>query len=134
MKKLKSLFTTFFALACVCAMSTAAFAQTLTPAVDPPLLVSDGSESAGTLPEPSSDVGSEESAMEPIPEVIELDPDEYASLSEKPASQLESQQDSEAPSEPEEDAKGNTMYFVGAGAAVILLAGVIIFCKVKSKQ
>ena len=124
----------FFALACVCAMSTAAFAQTLTPAVDPPLLVSDGSESAGTLPEPSSDVESEESAMEPIPEVIELDPDEYASLFEKPASQLESQQDSEAPSEPEEDAKGNTMYFVGAGAAVILLAGVIIFCKVKSKQ
>ena len=112
MKKLKSLFATFFALACVCAMSTAAFAQTLTPAVDPPLLVSDGSES----------------------EVIELDPDEYASLFEKPASQLESQQDSEAPSEPEEDAKGNTMYFVGAGAAVILLAGVIIFCKVKSKQ
>lgn len=134
MKKLKSLFATFFALACFCAMSTAAFAQTLTPAVDPPLLVSDGSESAGTLPEPSSDVGSEESAMEPIPEVIELDPDEYASLFEKPASQLESQQDSEAPSEPEEDAKGNTMYFVGAGAAVILLAGVIIFCKVKSKQ
>ena len=33
MKKLKSLFATFFALACVCAMSTAAFAQTLTPAV-----------------------------------------------------------------------------------------------------
>ena len=130
MKKMKSLFAVLFAVTCIGSMSCVAFAQTLTPAVEMPPVVSESSDVS------SSSDAAEEAAMEPLPQVVEIDPEEYAAAVGQ-SDTGEEQESAEALTEqadPAEGSSNNTMYFVGAGAAVLLLAGVIAFCKVKGKQ
>lgn len=135
MKKMKSFFAVLFAMACIGSISHAAFAQTLVPAAETPPAVSENLDASGSSSGTSAEAQSEETPTEPLPQVVEIDPEAYAAaVGQSDAG--ENQESAEGLTEQVEPAEGssNTMYFVGAGAALILLGGVIAFCKVKGKQ
>ena len=135
MKKMKSFFAVLFAMACIGSMSHAAFALTLVPAAEIPPVVSESSDASDSSSDTSAEAQSEETPTEPLPQVVEIDPETYAAaVGQSDAG--ENQESAEGLTEQVEPAEGssNTMYFVGAGAALILLGGVIAFCKVKGKQ
>ena len=136
MKKMKSLFAVLFAVTCISSMSCVAFAQTLTPVVEMPPVVSESSDVSGASSDMAEEVQSEESATEPLPQVVEIDPEEYAAAVGQSGvgGEQESEEILTEQADPAEGSSNNTMYFVGAGAAVLLLAGVVVFCKTKGKQ
>lgn len=136
MKKMKSLFAVLFAVTCISSMSCVAFAQTLTPVVEMPPVVSESSDMSGSSSDTAEEIQSEESATEPLPQVVEIDPEEYAAAVGQSGvgGEQESEEILTEQADPAEGSSNNTMYFVGAGAAVLLLAGVIVFCKAKGKQ
>ena len=136
MKKMKSFFAVLFAMACIGSISHAAFAQTLVPAAETPPAVSENLDASGSSSGTSAEAQSEETPTEPLPQVVEIDPEAYAAaVGQSDAG--ENQESAEGLTEqadPAEGSSNNTMYFVGAGAAVLLLAGVVVFCKTKGKQ
>ena len=68
--------------------------------------------------------------------MVEIDPEEYAAAVEQSGvgGEQESEEILTEQADPAEGSSNNTMYFVGAGAAVLLLVGVVVFCKTKGKQ
>ena len=83
MKKMKSLFAVLFAVTCISSMSCVAFAQTLTPVVEMPPVVSESSDMSGSSSDTAEEIQSEEFAIEPLPQVVEIDPEEYAAAVEQ---------------------------------------------------
>lgn len=116
MKRFRSLFVLIFAVMMLCCAGMTAFAQSPVDTSIPPI---PGTALSGLEDQP------DEPVLDPLADAVDSLPDD---TQEDPAGDPEP--DAAAGAEqPGEDS--DMPYFIGAGAAVLLLIGVTVFCKYK---
>lgn len=115
MKKMKSIWTLLFTLVLLCSLSTVAFAESPSEPMDLPILV----ESLQEATEPE----------DPTPGAVEVIP----APSDAPESAALKEPETKAEATPVQE-KSNTPYYVGAVFAVLLFAGVAVYCKCKGNR
>lgn len=114
MKKMKSIWILLFTLVLLCSLSTVAFAESPSKPMDLPILVESLQE---VEPE------------DPTPEVVEVIP----APSDAPESATLEEPETKAEATLVQE-KSNTPYYVGAVFAVLLFAGVAVYCKCKGNR